>query len=43
LPEWPAYASKTNYQRMRLDVNSRVEAESHRDRYLVLDALYAKP
>jgi para-nitrobenzyl esterase len=43
LPKWPAYTSDTNFQRMRLDVDSRVETEPHRDRYLVLDALYAKP
>jgi para-nitrobenzyl esterase len=43
LPNWPAYTSDTNFQRMRLDVDSHVETEPHRDRYLVLDAIYAKP
>ena len=43
LTNWPAYASNTNFQRMRLDVDSRAEAEPHRDRYLALDALNAKP
>ncbi len=43
LPNWPAYKSDTNFQRMRLDVNCRVEPEPHRDRYVALDALYAKP
>jgi para-nitrobenzyl esterase len=43
LPNWPAYRSDTHFQRMRLQLNSLVETETHRDRYLVLDALYAKP
>jgi para-nitrobenzyl esterase len=43
LPDWPAYTSATNFQRMRLDVDSRAEAEPHRDRYLALDAVNAKP
>jgi para-nitrobenzyl esterase len=43
LPDWPAYTSATNFERMRLDVDSRAEAEPHRDRYLALDALNAKP
>ena len=43
LPDWPAYTSDTNFQRMRLDVDCRVETEPHRDRYLVLDRLYARP
>jgi len=43
LPNWPAYTSETNFQRMRLDVDSRVETETHRDRYLVLDQIYARP
>ena len=33
--------SGTNFQRMRLDVDSRAEPEPHRDRYLVLDAVFA--
>jgi para-nitrobenzyl esterase len=43
LPNWPAYDAKTNYQRMRIDEASRVESEPHRARYLVLDAVAAKP
>jgi para-nitrobenzyl esterase len=43
LPNWPAYKAETNFRRMRLDVNSRVEPEPHRERYLALDALYAEP
>jgi para-nitrobenzyl esterase len=43
LPNWPAYDSATNFQRMRLDVDSRSEAEPHRDRYLALDAVNATP
>jgi para-nitrobenzyl esterase len=37
LPQWPAYTSP-GYQRMRIDVNSRVEPEPERARYLALDA-----
>ena len=37
LPDWPTYNSDTNFQRMRLDVKPRVEAEPHRDRFLALD------
>jgi para-nitrobenzyl esterase len=43
LLEWPAYKADTNFQRMRLDVNPRVEAEPHRDRFLALDALSVNP
>jgi para-nitrobenzyl esterase len=43
LPNWPAYTSGGNYQRLRLDVESHAEPEPHRDRYLALDALSAKP
>ena len=42
-PEWPAYNSGTNYQRMRIDVQSHAEPEPHRDRYLALDAIESKP
>jgi para-nitrobenzyl esterase len=38
LPHWPAYRPETNYQRMRIDVESRAEPEAHRDRYVALDA-----
>ncbi len=43
LPNWPAYGSQTNYQRMRIDVDSRAEPEPNRDRYLALDALQPRP
>ena len=39
LPNWPAYTGAANFQRMRLDVEPRVEPEPHRDRYLALDGL----
>ena len=29
---------ETNYQRMRIDVQSQADPEPHRDRYLALDA-----
>jgi para-nitrobenzyl esterase len=38
VPEWPAYRTDNNFQRMRLDVESHAEPEAHRDRYLALDA-----
>lgn len=38
LPEWPAYSASDDYQLMRIDVQSRAEAEPHRDRYLAIDA-----
>jgi len=37
LPEWPAYRTDNNYQRMRIDVESHAEPEAHRDRYVALD------
>lgn len=43
LPNWPVYSRDTNYQRMRLGEDTRAEPEPHRARYLVLDALAAKP
>jgi para-nitrobenzyl esterase len=42
LPEWPAYAGP-GYQRMRIDVSSRTEAEPERARYAALDAVLATP
>jgi len=39
LAEWPAYAKATNFLRMRVDVNPKVEPEPERNRYLVLDGL----
>jgi para-nitrobenzyl esterase len=41
LPKWPAYNSKGKFQRMRIDVNSHVEPEPHREWYLALDAVSA--
>jgi para-nitrobenzyl esterase len=38
LPTWPAVKSGTPARVMRLDVESRAEAEKHRDRYLFLDS-----
>src|SRR5215471_18366936 len=43
LPNWPAYNNKTNFERMRLDVNSVAEREPLRERYLALDALSSNP
>jgi para-nitrobenzyl esterase len=42
LPPWPAYRPDTNYQRMRIDVQSQAEPEPHRDRYLALDAVVGR-
>jgi len=42
LPKWPEYSRATNCQIMRLDVQSRAEAEPHLDRYLALDSVYDK-
>lgn len=42
LPQWPAYTAEGNYQRMRIDVESKAEPEPDRARYLVLDAIFAK-
>lgn len=36
LPKWPAL-TKESAQFMQIDVNTRVESEKHRDRYLFLD------
>lgn len=41
-PEWPQYRADSNYQRVRIDVQSHAEPEAHRDRYLALDAATAK-
>ncbi len=43
VPEWPQYSPNTNYERMRIDVQSHAEPEAHRDRYLALDAATAHP
>ena len=42
LPEWPAYSSDGNHLRMRLEVVSKAEPDSSRDRYLALDAAMTK-
>lgn len=42
LPKWPTYDSKTGYQRMRIDVEPKVEPEPDRARYLLLDELLPK-
>jgi len=42
LPNWPAYASGSNYERMQIDVESKAAPEPHRDRYLALDAIDTK-
>ena len=43
LPEWPTYRADSNYQRMRIDVESHAEPETHRARYLALDAAAPRP
>jgi para-nitrobenzyl esterase len=40
LPNWPPYASGTGYQRMHIDVESKVENEPHRDRYQVVEKFW---
>ncbi|RIV22425.1 carboxylesterase family protein [Fibrisoma montanum] len=42
LPNWPVAGKVTPVQYMRIDVNSQVEKEQHRDRYLFLDQQNAK-
>jgi len=41
LPEWPAANHGSEVRLMRIDVDSRTEAEAHRDRYLLLEKLQA--
>ncbi len=43
LPQWPAANGGATTQFMRLDVDSRAEAEKTRERYLFLDSIYNKP
>ncbi len=43
LPKWPAYSSETDYQLMRLDVDSHAEPEPHLERYRALDAINSRP
>jgi para-nitrobenzyl esterase len=42
LPKWPAANGADGVQVMRIDVDSRAEAERHRDRYLFLEKLSEK-
>jgi para-nitrobenzyl esterase len=39
LPAWPAVTSGKPVEIMRIDVDSRVEADKHKARYLFLDQL----
>jgi para-nitrobenzyl esterase len=39
LPAWPAINSSSTVQVMKVDVNTRAEAEKHQERYLFLDRL----
>jgi para-nitrobenzyl esterase len=43
MPQWPAANSGPLIQFMRLDLDSRAEAEKTRERYLFLDGVYGKP
>ncbi len=43
VPEWPPVSSTGNAQVMRIDVESRADADPNRPRYLFLDALYTNP
>jgi len=43
LPKWPAYEAKTNYQRMNINVVSKVETDTDRPAYLVLDSIPPSP
>ena len=43
LPEWSTYRADSNYQRMRIDVESHAGPEAYRTRYLALDAATARP
>ncbi len=42
LPDWPAANRGDTVQVMHIDVNTRVEPERTRDRYLFLDRIYSK-
>ena len=43
LPAWPKYSADDGYKLMRIDVVSGAEPEPHRDRYVTLDSIAAKP
>ncbi len=42
LPKWPALKSDNTAQFMHIDINTRPETESHRERYIFLDQASAK-
>jgi para-nitrobenzyl esterase len=42
LPQWPAATPGSAVQRMRIDVDSHVEADTRCARYRFLDAVYEK-
>jgi para-nitrobenzyl esterase len=42
LPAWPAANRGDTVQVMHIDVNTRVEPDRTRDRYLFLDRIYSK-
>ncbi|GAB4022787.1 carboxylesterase/lipase family protein [Spirosoma koreense] len=42
LPKWPAANSGNSVQFMQIDVNTRLETEKNRARYLFLDPMYTK-
>jgi para-nitrobenzyl esterase len=42
LPQWPAANAGGDPQFMRIDVDSRAEADKTRDRYLFLDSIYSQ-
>jgi para-nitrobenzyl esterase len=43
LPEWPAENSGVTVRFMRIGVDTRVETDHHRERYLTLDKLATQP
>jgi para-nitrobenzyl esterase len=43
LPNWPTVSTTGPVQFMRIDVDTRVETEQHRDRYMFLDQASARP
>ncbi len=42
LPKWPTYDPSTDWQLMHLDTDLKVEKDTHRDRYLFLEAAWNK-
>jgi len=43
LPVWPALGTTPAGQFLHIDVNTRAESDLTRERYLLLDQLYASP